>query len=67
MKKKKGLYSKWVIALVIFLNTLFAAGVLAVFYKTGSEPSTLITAWFAFTVGELMTLAMIRIKKGKQE
>lgn len=70
MNKKKGVYSKVIVAVVIVLNVLFTAAVLYVFEKTGSEPSTLITAWFAFTTGELFMLSSIKKvkeKKGKGE
>ena len=53
-------YSKLIVALVILLNTVFTAAVLYVFLRTGSEPSTLIGAWFAFTTGELWMLATIK-------
>jgi len=53
-------YSKFIVALVILLNTLFTGATLYVFLRTGSEPSTLIGAWFAFTTGELWMLATIK-------
>ncbi len=70
MKKKKGQYSKLIIAAVIILNILFTAAVLYVFLKTGNEPSTLIASWFGFTTGELLLLSSIKkskIKKGSGE
>jgi hypothetical protein len=57
-------YSKLIVALVILLNTVFTGAVLLVFWRTGSEPNTIIMAWFAFTTGELWLLAGIRKKKG---
>ena len=69
MRKRKGYYSKLIVAVVILLNVIFTAAVLYVFLKTGNEPSTLITAWFAFTTGELFMLSSIKkvkeTKKGK--
>ena len=56
-------YSKWIVAIVIGLNAAFTAAVLYAFLRVGSEPSTLITAWFAFTTGELLALAGIKRKK----
>lgn len=56
-------YSKWIVAIVIGLNAAFAVAVLYAFLRVGSEPSTLITAWFAFTTGELLALAGIKRKK----
>jgi len=49
------------------LNIGFAIGVLYVFLKVGSEPTTLVTAWFAFTTGELWMLAGIKKNKIRQE
>lgn len=66
MTKKKGLYSKIIIAIVILLNTLFSIGVLYVFLKTSSEPSTLVASWFAFTTGELYMLSSIKKSKSKK-
>jgi 4-hydroxybenzoate polyprenyltransferase len=56
-------YSKWIVVVVIMLNAAFTVAVLYAFLKVGSEPSTLITAWFAFTTGELLALAGIKRKK----
>ena len=67
MNKKKGVYSKIIVAVVIVLNVLFTTAVLYVFEKTASEPSTLITAWFAFTTGELFMLSSIKKKKVKEK
>jgi len=63
MAKKKPKYSKFIVALVIFLNTLFAWSVLYVFLRTSSEPVTLIGFWFGFTIGELWLLAGIKKKE----
>ncbi|MGB9780605.1 hypothetical protein [Caldanaerobacter sp.] len=63
-------YSKFIVALVILLNTLFTAAVLYVFLRVGTEPTTLIGAWFAFTTGELWMLATIKkheIRFGENE
>lgn len=56
-------FSKWIVAAVIALNAIFAAAVLYVFMRVGSEPATLVGAWFAFTTGELWALANIKKKK----
>ncbi|MBE3586582.1 MAG: hypothetical protein IMW94_10620 [Thermoanaerobacter sp.] len=56
-------FSKLIVALVILFNAGFTGAVLWVFLKVGSEPSTLVTAWFAFTTGELMALAAIKRKE----
>lgn len=61
MKEKQPIkYSKLIVALVILLNAAFAAGTLIVFFRIGSEPTVLITAWFGFTTGELLMLAGIK-------
>ena len=67
-KKKQGRFSKRIVALVIFLNVIFTAAVLYVFMMTnGSEPTTLIVSWFAFTTGELWMLSSIKKKEVKEE
>lgn len=66
-KKKEGKFSKRIVALVILLNVFFTAAVLYVFLRVGSEPSTLIISWFAFTTGELWMLSSIKKKMSKEE
>jgi hypothetical protein len=53
-------FSKVIVALVILLNVAFAAAVLYVYSRVGSEPTSLVVAWFAFTTGELFLLAKIK-------
>lgn len=53
-------FSKWIVALVIFLNTAFTVAVLFIFYKVSMEPTALIGAWFGFTTVELWALAGIK-------
>ncbi|WP_312373027.1 hypothetical protein [Lachnoclostridium sp.] len=65
--KKKAKYSKFIVFIVIVLNAVFAYMTLNVFASTGSEPTMLITAWFAFTTGELWMLAGIKKSKSKTE
>jgi uncharacterized membrane protein YqiK len=57
--------SKILVPLIIILNIIFTAVILWIFYKTQTEPSTLINAWFAFTTGELWFLAAIKKAKVK--
>lgn len=59
-------YSKFIVAMVIVLNTVFAFSTLYVFLRTSSEPAALITAWFAFTTGELWLLKDIKKTKIKE-
>lgn len=60
-------FSKIIVSLIILLNVLFTAGILYVFLRVGSEPATLIGAWFAFTTGELWMLASIKKKEINNE
>jgi hypothetical protein len=66
-QKKKNRFSKFIVTLVILLNVTFTAAVLYVFLNIGNEPTTLITAWFAFTTGELWMLSSIKKKKIKED
>lgn len=60
-------FSKWIVATVIVLNVLFTIAILYTFLQTGSEPSTLVAAWFAFTTGELWALSSIKRKEIEDE
>ena len=53
-------FSKWIVTLVILLNAAFTVAVLFIFYRVGTEPTTLIGAWFSFTTIELWALAGIK-------
>ena len=53
-------FSKIIVSLVIALNIIFTVAVLFIFYKVGTEPTTLIGAWFGFTTVELWALAGIK-------
>ena len=59
-EKRKIKFSKFIVTLVILLNVIFAIAVFYVFAKVGSEPSTLIGAWFGFTTVELWSLSKIK-------
>ncbi len=63
---KRNRFSKWIVALVILLNAVFAGAVLFVFLRVGSEPTALVAAWFSFTTVELWTLAGITKAKVTQ-
>lgn len=65
--KKKSNYSKFWVSFIIFANVIFVIAVFIAFFKTGMEPSTLITAWFSFTTVELWQLARIKVSKIKKE
>lgn len=53
-------FSKLIVAIVILLNAAFTVAVLFIFYRVGTEPTTLIGAWFSFTTIELWALAGIK-------
>lgn len=63
MAKKKGNFSKGIVAFIIAINVIFTIAVFYVFAKTACEPTALITAWFGFTTVELWQLATIKKKK----
>ncbi len=58
----KARYLKWIVALVYFMNIVFAAGVLYVFYHRGSEPKELIRFWGVFNTAEILIAYGIKIK-----
>jgi len=60
-------FSKKIVALVLLLNVSFTLVILYLFYKTGSEPTTLITAFFGFTTVELWSLSKITREKVRTE
>ena len=62
-KLKKTQFSKAIVTVVVLFNVGFTIAVLYVFLRTGSEPTALIAAWFAFTTAELWSLASITKKK----
>jgi len=53
-------FSKFIVALVIVLNVAFTVAVFYVFCRVGSEPASLVVAWFGFTTVELWALAGIK-------
>ena len=59
-------FSKFIVFLVVLLNTAFAATVLYIFRETGTEPTALIAAFFAFTTGELWLLSKIKREEKQQ-
>ena len=56
-------FSKFIVTLVILLNVSFTVAALYAFLRVGSEPTALISAWFAFTTIELWALAGIKKKE----
>lgn len=52
-------FSKKIVTTIILLNVIFTIAVLYTFLKVGSEPTSLIIAWFGFTTGELWLLSGI--------
>lgn len=66
-KKKKGVFSKVVVLLVIMLNILFTMKVFDIMERGFQEPTALIAAWFGFTTVELWSLASIKKRKEAKE
>lgn len=66
-KKKKNIFSKLIVSIVIALNVIFTIAVLTVFLRTSTEPSSLIVAWFSFTTVELWSLAGIKKAKDRRD
>ena len=62
-QKKKGSFSKKIVIMVILLNVIFTIATLYIFFRTSSEPTVLVGAWFAFTTIELWSLASIKKKE----
>lgn len=62
--KKKGRFMKGIIVGVFLFLFVFIGVVLWLFYKSGSEPSTLIASVFAVAVGEFSILGSIKKRKG---
>ena len=60
---KKGQYSKWLIALIVFLNVAFAFGVFWAMKGGADEPVTLIKEWFKWTTIELGASAGVKMTK----
>jgi hypothetical protein len=60
-------YSKFIVFLVIVLNATFTSAVLFIVYHGIPEPVALISAWFAFTTGELWFLSSIKKKEATHE
>lgn len=58
--EKKLQFNKKIVALIVIMNILFTATIVFLYYRTGSEPSTLIERWFKFTGTELVALAGIK-------
>jgi hypothetical protein len=56
-------YSKKIVLLVIILNVVFAAAVLFLSGGDHQVPDSLIVAWYAFTGGELLGVAGIKISE----
>lgn len=66
-KEKKSKFSKGIVITCISLTILFTIAILYIFLKTSSEPTTLITAVFAFITTEMWNLKDIKKEKVKNE
>lgn len=67
VKKSKSKYSKKIVALVVLLITVYTAAFLYAFMRVGSEPSTLITAFYAWAGYELWQLKDLKKTEIKQQ
>ena len=65
--QKKGNFSKKLIVMIIILNIVYTAAVLAIMWHTGVEPVVLTPAYFGFTTGELALLFGLKKAKLKKE
>ena len=60
-------FSKVIVSLIVLMNAAFTIAVLYVFCRIGTEPMTLIGAWFGFTTVELWALAGIKKKEVEKQ
>ena len=60
-------FSDKMVKIVIYLNCVFAAAIIAVYLKVGQEPTVLIGSWFGSFTLELLVMARIRIEKVRKE
>lgn len=60
-------FSKKVIAAVLASVAAFTITMIVVFWKKGSIPDTLVTAFYAFAGGEAGVLGLIRFGKAKYD
>lgn len=65
--KKKGKFMKGIIVGIFLFLFVFTGIILWLFYKTGSEPSTLIGSVFGACLGEFGFLSLIKNKKGSNQ
>ena len=54
-------FSKIIIIIVIILVIIFTGSVLYIFNNKASEPTAIITAFFAFMTGEILALAKLKL------
>lgn len=66
-RRKKKPFMDRMVSTVIWLNSIFAFLVLAIFYLKEQEPITLIQFWFASFTAELLAMAAIQITNQKKE
>jgi hypothetical protein len=56
-----------IVKIVIYLNSVFAAVIIAVYLIVRQEPEVLVGCWFGSFTMELLVLAKIRIEKVRKE
>ena len=62
-RRRDGDFSKGVVTLGLAVACAFTVAILVLFARTGAEPATLISCFFAGVIAELWSLAGIKKKK----
>ena len=60
-------FSKIIILIVIIMVLVFTGCVLFTFNRQGNEPTSIITAFFAFMTGEVLALAKLKLTEIETE
>lgn len=63
LRRREGDFSKGIVTLVLTVACIFTVAILVLFARTGAEPATLISCFFAGVIAELWSLAGIKKKK----
>lgn len=63
LRRREGDFSKGVVTLILAVACAFTIAILVLFARTGAEPATLISCFFAGVIAELWSLAGIKKRK----
>lgn len=66
-RRRSGDFSKSVVRMTLSIAVLFTIAILILFSRTGAEPQTLVTCFFAGVIAELWNLAGIKKRKIRHE